>query len=130
MARIKSGEPIRSERLLMALGNGGIITLKEIADTMDYHNMYRISAEVYCLKLNGCVIKSHKTGRKVSGYELMNAQEAIDKLLTPRGLSIVPIVGRDVSISKLADLKAKTEKKAPAVPAPVTSDDEVVEITE
>jgi hypothetical protein len=130
MARIKSGEPIRSERLLMALGNGGIITLKEIADTMDYHNMYRISAEVYCLKLNGCVIKSHKTGRKVSGYELVNIQEAIDRLLTPRGLSVVPIVGRDAGISKLADLKAKTEKKAPAVPAPVTSDDEVVEITE
>jgi hypothetical protein len=132
MARIKSGEPIRSERLLMALGNGGIITLKEIADTMDYHNMYRISAEVYCLKLNGCVIKSHKTGRKVSGYELVNIQEAIDRLLTPRGLSVIPIVGRDVGISKLADLKAKTEKKAPAAPvsAPVTSDDEVVEITE
>jgi biotin operon repressor len=128
MARIKSGEPIRSERLLMALGNGGIISLQEIADTMNYHNMYRISAEVYCLKLNGCVIKSHKTGRKVSGYELVNTQEAIDKLLTPRGLSIVPIVGRDAGISKLADLKAKTENKIPEVP--VIVEDEVVEITE
>ena len=59
-------------------------------------------------------------------------KEAIDRLLTPRGLSVIPIVGRDVGISKLADLKAKTEKKAPAAPvsAPVTSDDEVVEITE
>lgn len=128
MARIKSSEPIRSERLLMALGNGGIISLKEIEDTMGYSNMYRISAEVYCLKLNGCVIKSHKTGRKVTGYELLNVQEAIDKLLTPRGLAVAPIVGRDAGISKLVDLKAKTKVKAPA--APVTSDDEVVEITE
>jgi biotin operon repressor len=121
MARIKSGEPIRSERLLMALGNGGIISLKEIEDTMGYSNMYRISAEVYCLKLNGCIIKSHKTGRKVSGYELINTQEAIDKLLTPRGLSVVPIAGRDSNISKLQDLNAE---EAPIV------EDEVVEITE
>jgi biotin operon repressor len=128
MARTKSGTPVRSIRLLSVLGNGGIVTLKEIEDTMDYHNMYRISAEIYCLKLNGCVIKSHKTGRKVTGYELLNTQEAIDKLLTPSGLSVVPIVGRDVGISKLTDLKAKTKEKAPA--APVTSDEEVVEITE
>ena len=121
MARIKSGQPIRSERLLMALGNGGIISLKEIEDTMGYSNMYRISAEVYCLKLNGCVIKSHKTGRKVTGYELINMQEAIDKLLTPRGLSVVPITGRGSNISKLQDLNAE---KAPVV------EDEVVEITE
>lgn len=130
MARTKSSKPLRWERLLTVLANGGLVTLKEIEDTMDYHNMYRISAEIYVLKEKdrGGIIKVHKDGRKVAGYELMNVQEMIDKHLTPRGLSVVPIVGRDAGIAKLTDLKAKTKVKAPA--APVTSNDEVVEITD
>ena len=111
MARSKSGKPVRSDRLLMILCNGGKVSLKEIADTMEYGNMYRISCEIYCIKLGGGVVKTHKNGRKVEGYELVNTQEMIDKFLTPKGLSVVPIVGRDSNIGSLSDLKAKSETK-------------------
>lgn len=142
MARSK---PVRSDRLLMVLANGGKVSLKEIEDTMDYHNMYRISCEVYCIKLNGGIVKTHKDGRKVVGYELINTQEMIDKMLTPNGFSVTPIVGRD-GINSLSDLNAKAADESSKlaqvhaaaavksaakkkVKAPVI-EDEVTEITE
>ena len=51
----------------------------------------------------------------------------IDKMLTPKGFSVTPIVGRDVSA--LADLNAKPAKAVKAPKAPVI-EDEVTEITE
>jgi hypothetical protein len=147
MTRGKSNKPQRWERLLMVLGNGGMVTLKEIEDTMEYSNMYRISAETYILKEKerGGVIKTHKQGRKVIGYELINTQEMIEKHLTPRGFDLKPIVGRD-TINSLSDLNAEVDnapsKLAQAhaavavksaakkkVKAPVI-EDEVTEITE
>jgi len=122
----KSGKPVRWERLLMVLGNGGIVTLKEIEDTMEYRAMNRISAEIVTLKYNGGVIKTHKDGRNVVGYELVNAKEMVDTKLTPRGFAVKPIVGRDNGIRNLSDLNAKVAKvaKAPVI------EDEVTEITE
>ena len=145
MARTKSGTPVRSDRLLMVLCNGGVVSLKEIEDTMGYHNMYRISCEVYCIKLGGGIVKTHKEGRKVVAYELVNPQEMIDKMLTPKGFSVVPIVGRDGinslndldakavdAPSKLAQVHAAAAVKSAAkkkVKAPVI-EDEVTEVTE
>lgn len=124
----KSGKPVRWERLLMVLGNGGLITLKEIEDTMEYRAMNRISAEIVTLKYNGGIIKAHKDGRTVVGYELVNAKEMIDTKLTPRGFSVKPIVGRNSDISNLSDLKAQ-KQSVKSVAAPVI-EDEVTEITE
>ncbi len=126
----KSVKPVRSERLLMILCNGGKVTLKEIEDTMDYHNMYRISCEVYCIKIHGGVVKTHKNGRKVEGYELVNVQEMIDKMLTPKGLSVTPIVGRDGGVNTLADLKAKPAKSSKSSKSVEKEILEVEEITE
>ena len=125
----KSGKPVRWERLLMVLGNGGVVTLKEIEDTMQYKAMNRISAEIVTLKYNGGIIKAHKNGRTVVGYELVNFKEMVDTKLTPRGFSVTPIVGRDTGISNLAALNAKPAKAAKAPKAPVI-EDEVTEITE
>jgi len=130
MARIKSGKPVRSDRLLMILANGGKVTLQEIENTMDYHNMYRISCEVYCIKLNGGVVKTHKDGRKVVGYELINTQEMIDKMLTPKGFSVMPIVGRDNGVQSLSDLNAKPVKATKASKPVKTESLEVEEVTE
>ena len=125
----KSGKPVRWERLLMVLGNGGVVTLKEIQDTMQYDTMYRIGAEILSLKYNGGVVKAHKNGRNVVGYELVNFKEMVDTKLTPRGFSVTPIVGRDAGIDNLAALNAKPAKAAKAPKAPVI-EDEVTEITE
>ena len=125
----KSGKPVRWERLLMVLGNGGLVTLKEIQDTMQYDTMYRIGAEILTLKYNGGVVKAHKNGRNVIGYELVNFKQMVDTKLTPRGFSVTPIVGRDAGIDNLAALNAKPAKAVKAPKAPVI-EDEVTEITE
>jgi len=113
----RAGKPVRWERLLMVLANGGVVTLEQIQTTMQYDAMYRIGAELLNMKYRGAVIKAHKDGRKVVGYELMNVAEMMP-YLTDRGFNIIPIV--DTSIKKLGDLKAKT--------APVADVAEVAEI--
>ena len=113
----RAGKPVRWERLLRVLANGGVVTLEQIQTTMQYDAMYRIGAELLNMKYRGAVIKAHKDGRKVVGYELMNVAEMMP-YLTDRGFNIIPIV--DTSIKKLGDLKAKT--------APVADVAEVEEI--
>ena len=125
MSRTKSNKPVRKERLLMVLTNGGVITKKQIEDTMQYKAMYRIPTELWKLKNMGAVIRSHKDGRTVIGYELLNVDE-MKALLKAEGFDTLPLV-TDKSIKKLGDLKAKKSSVAPVTP--VTSD-EVVEITE
>jgi hypothetical protein len=137
MSRTKSNKPVRKERLLMVLTNGGVITKKQIEDTMQYKAMYRIPTELWKLKNLGAVIRSHKDGRTVIGYELMNVDE-MKALLKAEGFETIPLVihngvvvdgGKrlkavaDASIKKLGDLKAK-KTSAPVV------EDEVIEITE
>jgi hypothetical protein len=124
MSRTKSNKPVRKERLLMVLTNGGVITKKQIEDTMQYKAMYRIPTELWKLKNLGAVIRSHKDGRTVIGYELLNVDE-MKALLKAEGFETIPLV-TDSSIKKLGDLKAK--KSPVKVEAPVV--EEVVEITE
>jgi DNA/RNA endonuclease G (NUC1) len=120
----KTNKPVRKERLLMVLTNGGVITKKQIEDTMQYKAMYRIPTELWKLKNMGAVIRSHKDGRTVIGYELLNVDE-MKALLKAEGFETIPLV-TETSIKKLGDLKAK--KSSPKVEAPVV--EEVVEITE
>jgi hypothetical protein len=137
MSRTKSNNPVRKERLLMVLTNGGVITKKQIEDTMQYKAMYRIPTELWKLKNMGAVIRSHKDGRTVIGYELLNVNE-MKALLKAEGFDTIPLVihngvvvdgGKrlkavaNASIKKLDDLKAK-KASAPII------EDEVVEITE
>jgi DNA/RNA endonuclease G (NUC1) len=124
MSRTKSNKPVRKERLLMVLTNGGVITKKQIEDTMQYKAMYRIPTELWKLKNMGAVIRSHKDGRTVIGYELMNVDE-MKALLKAEGFDTLPLV-TDSSIKKLGDLKAK--KSSVKVEAPAV--EEVVEITD
>ena len=124
MSRTKSNKPVRKERLLMVLTNGGVITKKQIEDTMQYKAMYRIPTELWKLKNMGAVIRSHKDGRTVIGYELLNVDE-MKALLKAEGFDTIPLV-TDSSIKNLGDLKAK--KSSAKVEAPTV--DEVVEITD
>jgi hypothetical protein len=136
MSRTKSNKPVRKERLLMVLTNGGVITKKQIEDTMQYKAMYRIPTELWKLKNMGAVIRSHKDGRTVIGYELLNVDE-MKALLKAEGFDTIPLVihngvvvdgGKrlkavaDASIKKLGDLKAKN--------ASVPVAEEVTEITD
>lgn len=141
-------EPRRWERLLMVLANGGIISKEQIGATMQYDAMYRISTEMWWLKVQGAVVKTHKTGRTVSGYELVNVKEMV-KVLKDRGfapLDLVAVKTKPVKsvVAKVTKPKAKTVKAKPVksmdelktqateVTEQVTevSTDDVVEITE
>ena len=127
----ENGKLVRWERLLTVLGNGGVVTLKEIQDTMEYSNMYRIGAEILTLKYNGGVVRANKNGRNVVGYELVNAQEMVAKFLTPRGFTVANIVGRADNIEKLSDLKSEVQPKATKTKkAKVEETLEVEEVTE
>ena len=132
MARIKSGKPIRKERLLQVLANGGVITKRQIELTMQYQAMYRIPTELWKLKKMGAIVKSHKDGRTVVGYELLNVDE-MKKLLASLGFDTLPLVSDENDVKALSDLKAKPAKAKAANPAKVdvpVIEDEVTEITE
>jgi len=132
MARIKSGKPIRKERLLQVLANGGLITKRQIELTMQYQAMYRIPTELWKLKKMGAIVKSHKDGRTVVGYELLNVDE-MKKLLAQSGFDVLPLVSDDDDVKTLSDLNAKPAKAKATKPAKVVApviEDEVTEITE
>lgn len=103
----------RHELILQVLVNGGVVTKEEIEQTTQYEAMYRLSAVMWWLKRHGAVIRVHKDGRKVTGYELMNVAD-MTKMLDARGLAAIPIKG-----------KAKTKTKAVAKSKPVVSMNEL-----
>jgi hypothetical protein len=138
MARTISKNPRRWERLLMVLANGGVISKEQIGATMQYDAMYRISTEMWWLKKQGAVVKTHKTGREVTGYELVNVKEMI-KVLKDRGFAPLPLVAvkskpAKVAAKPVAKTKTKTvaKTKTKTKTKPVKSMDElkVTEVTE
>ena len=48
-------------------------------DTKREKVMYRLSTHIWNIKQDGGVIQVHKTGRKVTGYQLMNPKDFDDK---------------------------------------------------
>ena len=134
MARTISKNPRRWERLLMVLANGGVISKEQIGATMQYDAVYRLSTEMWWLKKQGAVVKTHKTGREVSGYELVNVKEMI-KVLKDRGFAPLPLVAVKSKPAKVAAkpvAKTKTKTVAKTKTKPVKSMDElkVTEVTE
>ena len=134
MARTISKNPRRWERLLMVLANGGVISKEQIGATMQYDAVYRLSTEMWWLKKQGAVVKTHKTGREVSGYELVNVKEMI-KLLKDRGfapLELVAVKSKPAKVAAKPVAKTKTKTVAKTKTKPVKSMDElkVTEVTE
>lgn len=132
MARGKSGKPVTKERLLQILANGGVISKRQIELTMQYDYMYRIPTELWRLKNHlGAIVKSHKNGREVVGYELVNVDE-MKKLLKDRGFDVLPLVSDDQSVKTLNDLNAQPApaKAVKAKKAKVVASADVDEVTE
>lgn len=71
------------EKLIPVLRSKNPVTLQEIQKYFEDRNdeqmvrtMYRISANLYCLKkFKGAIIRSHKQGKRIIGYQLINYQE-------------------------------------------------------
>ena len=66
----------RHEKIAQVLLSGKIVTPEEIKAVFTGTNqekvLYRLSTNIYNIRKDGGVIKVHKTGRKVSAYQLMN----------------------------------------------------------
>ena len=80
MVRAKrSGKINRHERITQILLSGNPTTPEEILQCLQGTDQekvgYRISTNIYNIRLDGGVIKVHKDGRKVKAYQLMNPQE-------------------------------------------------------
>ncbi len=102
MARTASTKTKPWERLLMLLVNGGSFSKQQILDKIDYPYEYRLSTLIYDVKVNGGIIKTHKDGRKVAGYELVNIED-MTKLLSKRNLSAMKLD----KVETLSDLGAE-----------------------
>jgi len=134
MARTISKNPRRWERVLMVLANGGVISKEQIGATMQYDAMYRISTEMWWLKKQGAIVKTHKTGREVSGYELVNVKEMV-KVLKDRGFAPLPLVAvkskpAKVAAKPVAKTKTKTVTKTKTKPVKSMDELKVAEVTE
>ena len=134
MARTISKNPRRWERVLMVLANGGVISKEQIGATMQYDAMYRISTEMWWLKKQGAIVKTHKTGREVSGYELVNVKEMV-KVLKDRGFVPLPLVAvkskpAKVAAKPVAKTKTKTVTKTKTKPVKSMDELKVAEVTE
>ena len=76
---VRSGKQNRHEKITVTLLSGQPVTPEEIkacfAGTDQESVLYRLSTNIYNIRLDGGVIKVHKDGRKVKAYQLMNPQE-------------------------------------------------------
>jgi len=76
---IRSGKQNRHEKVTVTLLSGNAVSPDEIkacfAGTDQESVLYRLSTNIYNIRLDGGVIKVHKDGRKVKAYQLMNPQD-------------------------------------------------------
>ncbi len=79
--RNKQAKPLVWEKVLEMLLTGEQVS-KEAFDAELEHVAYRLSTFMWRIKIEGGVVKVVKTGRKATGYQLMNApvmQKYMDK---------------------------------------------------
>ena len=77
--KVRVGKPNRHEKVCQVLLSGKAVSPDEIRavfkGTDQEDVLYRLSTNIYNIRRDGGVIKVHKEGRKVTGYQLMNPQD-------------------------------------------------------
>jgi len=77
--KIRTGKQNRHEKITVALLSGKPTSPDEIKalfkGTDQEAVLYRLSTNIYNIRRDGGVIRVFKTGRSVSGYQLMNPQD-------------------------------------------------------
>lgn len=75
----RSGKQNRHEKIAVLLLSGKPVSPEEIKTVFEGTDqesvLYRLSTNIYNIRLDGGIIKVHKNGRKVSGYQLVNHTE-------------------------------------------------------
>jgi hypothetical protein len=76
---VRKGKINRHEHITIVLLSGKPVSPDEIrtvfAGTNQERVLYRLSTNIYNIRKDGGIIKVHKDGRKVTGYQLMNPQD-------------------------------------------------------
>lgn len=76
---IRTGKQNRHEKITVLLLSGKPVSPDEIkavfTGTDQESVLYRLSTNIYNIRLDGGIIKVHKDGRKVSAYQLVNFTE-------------------------------------------------------
>jgi hypothetical protein len=76
---VRTGKQNRHEKITVVLLSGKPVSPDEIkavfAGTDQEAVLYRLSTNIYNIRRDGGIIKVHKDGRKVSGYQLVNHTE-------------------------------------------------------
>jgi len=79
MTVVRKGKQNRHEKITQVLLSGKPVTLDEIksvfAGTDQEAVLYRLSTNIYNIRLDGGDVKVIKNGRKVQAYQLMNPQD-------------------------------------------------------
>jgi predicted Zn-ribbon and HTH transcriptional regulator len=79
MKTIRKGKINRHEKITILLLSGKPVSPREIFHVFEGTDqekvLYRLSTNIYNIRKDGGVIKVHKAGRKVSGYQLLNPEE-------------------------------------------------------
>ena len=82
MTVVRKGKQNRHEKITQVMLSGKPVTIDEIksvfAGTDQEAVLYRLSTNIYNIRLDGGNIKVIKNGRKVQAYQLLNP-EAFDK---------------------------------------------------
>jgi len=76
---VRTGKQNRHEKITVLLLSGKPVSPDEIktvfAGTDQEAVLYRLSTNIYNIRLDGGIIKVHKDGRKVTAYQLVNHTE-------------------------------------------------------
>ena len=79
MNTVRKGKINRHEKITILLLSGKPVSPLEIFHVFEGTDqekvLYRLSTNIYNIRKDGGIIKVHKEGRKVSGYQLMNPEE-------------------------------------------------------
>ena len=74
-----TGKPNRHEKVAVVLLSGKPVTPDEIRTVFDGTDqekvLYRLSTNIYNIRRDGGVVRVHKSGRKVTAYQLMNPDD-------------------------------------------------------
>ena len=76
---VRKGKQNRHEKITQVLLSGKPVSPDEIravfAGTDQESVLYRLSTNIYNIRLDGGIVKVHKDGRKVTAYQLVNFEE-------------------------------------------------------
>jgi hypothetical protein len=76
---VRKGKVNRHEKITQVLLSGKVVSPDEIKasfkGTDQESVLYRLSTNIYNIRKDGGIVKVHKNGRKVCGYQLVNHTE-------------------------------------------------------